>query len=135
MAPACTIDFYREMYRPRLGTGATKPAKIDKLTIYNLTDAAELDDTVTPFYHKSLLYLVSNAFEAKKEMPLLGMQTFCDKFVKNDPLTIWYAAPKGRSESTTHGGFDNDPNTLNDILRNILRRAPVRQFSKQDLDY
>lgn len=137
MAPACTVDFYKEMYRPRLGAGATKPTRIKKLTVYNLTDEAEQDDTVTPAYRKSLLYLVSNAFEARKEMPLLGMQKF-NKPLANDPLNIWYAGMPGslrKSENKTHGGFDNDPETMNDILKTILGGAPKRPFSAQDLDF
>ena len=29
-----------------------------------------------------------------------------------------------RSASTSHGGFDNDPNTMNDILTTILGKKP-----------
>lgn len=135
MAPACTIDFYKETYRPRLGPAAATKVKINSLTLYNLTDAAEQDDTVTPFYRKSLLYLVSDAFEEAKKMPLLGMQNF-DAAVVNDPLKIWYANTQGApSKSTSHGGFDNDPDTMNGILRTILGKAPKRPFTKQDLDY
>lgn len=33
---------------------------------------------MTPIYRKSLLYLVSNAFEEEKGEPILGMETFRD---------------------------------------------------------
>jgi hypothetical protein len=105
------------------------------MTVYNLGDKAEQDDTVTPFYRKSLLYLVSDAFEEQKNAPLLGMQKF-DGPVTGDPLKIWYANTSGApSNSTSHGGFDNDPATMNDILQNVLGEPPTRRFSKQDLDY
>ncbi|MGE0226627.1 MAG: hypothetical protein AB7S57_25385, partial [Acetobacteraceae bacterium] len=136
MAPACSIDFYRSMYRPRLGPGAmTKGTKIKEMTIYNLRDNAEQDDTVTRFYNKSLLYLVSNAFEGAPRVPLLGMQKFEDR-VMGEPFEICYAdAGNPRSRSTTHGGFDNDPATMNDIVRRVLKAAPARPFTDRDLDY
>ncbi len=135
MAPACTIPFYREKFKPRLGGNASMPVKIGKLTLYCLDKAAELDDTVAGVYHKSLLWLVSNAFEKGRQMPLLGMQEY-HKPIAKDPLTIHYAAPGNTpSQSTSHGGFDNDPFTMNDILRSILGKKPERPFLKQDLDY
>lgn len=137
MAPACSIDFYRQMFKPRLGPGATLPVKLRKMTLYCLDDEAEQDDQVTPMYNKSLLYLVSNAFEEQRPMPLLGMETFLNKAkIANDPLKIWIAnKPGAPSKSTTHGGFDNDPDTMNDILKSVLGKKPQRPFSKQDLDY
>lgn len=140
MAPACTIDFYKEKLRSRLGTGATAPVKLDKLTVYCLDDKAEQADQVTPAYNKSLLYLVSNAFEpnsSKRSVPLLGMATFHKNAkLAEDPMTIWYAdRDSPRSKSTTHGGFDNDPDTMNDVLRTILGKKPGRPFSQQDLDF
>lgn len=137
MAPACSIDFYRQMYRPRLGAKATAPVKLRRMTLYCLDDRAEQDDQVTPMYNKSLLYLVSNAFEPKRAMPLLGMEVFLNQEkIARDPLTIWIANRSGApTKSTTHGQFDNDPDTMNDILRSVLGRKPQRPFSKQDLDY
>lgn len=136
MAPACSIDFYREKYKPRLGTSPSLPVKINKMTLYCLDDEAEQKDTVTPFYNKSLLYLVSNAFEEKRRMELLGMEAFLDKTNIGNEVKIWYAQRKGApTKSTTHGGFDNDPDTMNDILRSILGKKVVRPFSQQDLDY
>ena len=40
-----------------------------------------------------------------------------------------------RTESTSHTGFDNDPATMNDLLRQILGAEPVRPFRPEDLDY
>ena len=39
------------------------------------------------------------------------------------------------SKSDTHGGFDNDPNTMNSVLYRILGQAPARAFTQRDLDY
>ena len=135
MAPACSIDFYRQIFRPRVGKDATAIVKIRDLTIYCLHDQAEQDDQVTPAYNKSLLYLVSDAFETRKNMPLLGMEKF-HKPIAGDPVTIYYAdANSPHTASTSHGGFDNDPKTMNDILRSVLGKKPERPFSQQDLDF
>ena len=118
MAPACTIDVYRNSYVPALKGNSPR---ITKLRQYNLTDAREQDDTCLDIYQKSLLYLVSNAFEEKKHMPLLGMELFS----AHEPLAgdhkIYYAGrDKTHTDSMSHGGFDNDMTTLNDILANVL---------------
>ena len=57
-APACTMEFYRDQYLPAIRGGSIK-----QFAIFNLTDRAEQDDNCANIYHKSLLYLVSNAFE------------------------------------------------------------------------
>ena len=136
MAPACTLDWYREAYVPALDE--TGRLRIRDMSIYNLTDHLEQDDTVTSLYHKSLLYLVSNAFEREKEKPLLGMQKFSSGVDRVGDLPhIHYSngATGNVTRSVTHGGFDNDPYTLNHILRRILGATPLRPFSADDLDY
>ena len=35
----------------------------------------------------------------------------------------------------THGGFDNDPATMNSVLTRILGRKPKYPFNARDLDY
>lgn len=122
MAPACTFDFYDAAYVPALGGNTARI--ISKLYQYTLVDSRELDDTVGP-YGKSLLYFVSNAFEEKKGEKLLGME----KFVKDVGLPnnhkVWFAGrDTSRTDSKSHGGFDNDRHTMNDILANILGKKP-----------
>ena len=143
LAPAITIAEFEAL----LGSLIRKQ-KIVAPGLFVLSDAGELDDTVGP-YGKSLLYLVSNAFEGKREVPLLGMKKFLDK----DPaLRALFRDAKqtkgivvagvngpqdGVSRSDSHGGFDNDPDTLNSILCRILAvdRLPktARQFTVSDL--
>ena len=43
--------------------------------------------------------------------------------------------PGSHSTSTSHGGFDNDPPTMNSVLGNILGQAPAHPFDKRDLDF
>ncbi|MFC5408248.1 C1 family peptidase [Larkinella bovis] len=78
-APACTVRFFKENYLPAIQSG-----KIGRFALYTLTDEAEQDDHCARIYNKSLLYLVSNAFEAYPRIPLfrpngeplLGMAKF-----------------------------------------------------------
>ncbi|WP_457674901.1 C1 family peptidase [Thiolapillus sp.] len=136
MAPACTLDWYRETYVPALDDSGR--LRIREMSIYNLRDHLEQDDTVTALYHKSLLYLVSNAFEREREKPLLGMQKFSSAVERVGDLPHIHCSSGSTGKitrSTTHGGFDNDPWTLNHILKRVLGKPPSRPFTDTDLDY
>ena len=140
MAPACTHALFDSVYRPLLKDAS--PLRIDRLAIYGLSEDLEERDTVAGIYRKSLLYLVSNAFEDQKEERILGMQKFRKHLA---PLpgspTFRIEISNGadgydvKTASTTHGGFDNDRFTMNDILRSILEQTPDRPFTEDDLDY
>ena len=79
MAPACTVKFFEEHYGPVLRGHGALPLQ-DKVYLYNLTEQLEQDDTVSanipllPSYSRSLLYLVSRAYEDKENASLAGMQ-------------------------------------------------------------
>ncbi len=151
MAPAVSLDLFKEKYVPQI--------QIDREllpTIYVLSDKGERDDDVGP-YGKSLLYLVSNAFERRRERPILGMEKFINatfkdssdkdvaKMLKGNSANGWPrivvagAAVADKivgpdiSRSESHGGFDNDSFTLNSVLFRILGKKPVREFSPEDL--
>lgn len=125
-APACTTDLFRETVLPHFGANKT----VERITVFNLTDEAERDDSVAKIYNKSLLYLVSEALERRRKQPLLGVQKHLDADAE---LRAALGAPKRRgttaittkrgpalrlrSASSTHGGFDNDTDTLNATLR------------------
>jgi hypothetical protein len=73
-APACTVGFALERYVPAAKN--VKGAKVidaGTTTIEVLSDEVEQADDVVGLYHKSLLYLVSRAFEPQKT-PILGME-------------------------------------------------------------
>jgi hypothetical protein len=135
LAPAASVDLFNSHFLPLV-----KRKKIKKLNIYNLTDRLERDDTVA-IYCKSLLYLVSNSFEESSRRPLLGMEKFAKSLATGRlPIEFIYSrgqtGPSSRTSSRTHGGFDNDVATMNDVLANVLGRAtPVRRFTPDDLDY
>jgi len=65
-APACTLDLFQQAYRPALESGA-----VERLALFTLTERAERDDHCARLYNKSLLYLVSHAFEQSPRIPLL----------------------------------------------------------------
>ncbi|MEE4175798.1 MAG: C1 family peptidase [Xanthomonadales bacterium] len=137
LAPAASIDFYRDTYVPRLGANATG-AVVQALRVLNLNDALERDDSVGP-YRKSLLYLVSRAFEERRRERLLGMVRYAGEVPPNPALElITSAGPNGdetRTRAETHGEFDNDVATMNTVLADILGQAPNRPFTSEDLGY
>lgn len=135
LAPACSIELYQSNYLPVLQD--KHKVKIDEMSIYNLKDNLELDDNVAGAYRKSLLYLVSNAFEHDPEMPILGMEKFKKDIVcsGNMPTMQYSNGSRGITQSTSHGGFDNDIHTMNHVLKRILKGKPAREFTKNDLDF
>ncbi|MBM3522128.1 MAG: C1 family peptidase [Alphaproteobacteria bacterium] len=85
-APACTVAFANERYVPRVKDGTIAA---NRLRIHVLSDRLERDDKVGP-YGKSLLYLVSRAFERWHKTPILGMQcAFDDRFNPSRETTQW----------------------------------------------
>jgi hypothetical protein len=143
MAPAGGIDLFTEAMQPLLK--APYPGfRIAEMAIYNLTDELEQDDQVSLAYNKSLLYLVSHAFEEQTPAPILGMEKYSEMVSRRKlpRLTVRYSRGNVRTARVTasesHGGFDNDPLTMNHILRRVLRsggQKPVREFTAASLEY
>ncbi|HRV91115.1 MAG TPA: C1 family peptidase [Anaerolineae bacterium] len=138
-APAVTIELFKETYLPIIKNDGLK-----QFDLYTLTDKAEQDDHCANIYHKSILYLVSYAFEEVMRIPLirdigepiLGMA----KYVANDAALTdlfkhskvnWYQSPNnipegevGASRCLGHGDFDDDRSTLISTVTRILRKEP-----------
>lgn len=140
LAPAATTDLYRTHYRPLLKARKSESG-IDRMDIYNLSGKLELDDDVAGVYRKSLLYLVSRSFE-ETPLPagLLGMHKYSKNLANSvSNLTIHFSKGRVRSarytKSESHDGFDNDPKTMNSVLRRILGKTPGKQFTKKSLKY
>lgn len=70
-APACTLGFALRHYTKALDKGTIAR---DRLFVTNLSNESERADTVGP-YRKSLLYLVSRAFETPRKAALMGLQS------------------------------------------------------------
>ena len=134
LAPAATVDFYEDHYEPLINAPANQFG-IDKLNIQCLNEKYEKDDTVGP-YRKSLLYLVSRAFEEDKKEPILGMEVHHKKIKSHERLSLIYSSVDSKvSNSETHGGFDNDEQSMNSVLESVLAEKPKRPFTQDDLDY
>lgn len=136
MAPACSIDFYKEHYEPRLNGQAAGRSKVrlPVLDIYNLSKKLELDDNVVLVYRKSLLYLVSRSLERQIDKPLLGMQRYAEKLIVHPGMSIHCSNGKrGVTSSISHGGFDNDAGTMNTIMARILGKAPAKPFTGKEM--
>jgi len=135
LAPACSIDFYKQHFAPRLSNQQSVISKITSLNLYNLNDELEQDDNVAWAYRKSLLYLVSRAFERTGSKPLLGMRKYSKKLNTNG-LKQYISQGKGNiTQSTSHGGFDNDVYTMNSVLKKILKQNANKPFTKAELNY
>ncbi len=134
-APAVTTELFKQSYLPALNDG-----RIGRLALFALTDKAEQDDHCAHIYNKSLLYLVSRAFEESafgEGTPLVGME----KWLAQDPeLSALFTSgkadlvfspnsnPEGSptaSRSTSHNAFDDDGATLKATLARITGAAPA----------
>ncbi|MFZ0132169.1 MAG: hypothetical protein WAK95_06475, partial [Desulfobacterales bacterium] len=80
-------------------------------------------------------------FEEERGTPILGMMTHAagegalpagSVFVSHGPTP--QDAP-AFTASTTHGGFDNDPVTMNHLLRRVLGGPPKQPFTQAALIY
>ncbi len=150
-APACTVPFALEKYKPVLG----KKLAFADFYCHLMSDERERDDNVASLYRKSLLYLVSRALESEHKMPLLGMENTWNASldagdaISSDRLpevktwrtfmTEWLKTPnyqaysvKQVSSSTKtkedlgHGSFDNDIKVIGSTLE-IIRSKPLKQ--------
>ena len=138
-APACTMRLFEEAYLPAIEAGS-----IGRFALFVLGDAVEQNDHCANIYHKSLLYLVSNAFESPARVPLfrdgvalLGME----KFVRASRKTMklfdagvadLVVAPNSASQGSPdasgarhHGDFDDDLCTVAATLARIAPAAPT----------
>lgn len=151
LGAAIRVDEFAETVLPLLGS--RRP--IRRFVTVNLADDVELDDTCAvgdfTFYNKSLLFLVSRAFERAgrdehREVPLLGMTRFLSHPLRGERRTLRAAIeaaggqiivapqdapPDSRSHARGHGHFDNDASTMTSVVMQILRArrpAPAHAF-------
>jgi len=131
LAPACSTALFNATLKDRVGKGRG----IDALTMYTMNKSLELADTAGP-YKKSLLYLVSRAFEPEQPTRILGLEESVRQeaglmrffglaggeksadllFSKTPPD----APPRSRTTSVSHGGFDDDVATMSSVMRRVL---------------
>lgn len=135
-APACTHDLVETHIAPAL---TRQDSGVRALHQFQLTDLAERDDNVAAVYRKSLLYLVSRAYQKKigRPVPLMGLEKHNGDLhaILQGASHTTYLAPNDSdsSRSTSHGDFDNDRVTMNKMLSLILSQEPALSFSDQDM--
>lgn len=142
-APACTTKLLEQFYVPAVAQG-----KMESLTLFTLDDNTERADNCAEIYHKSLLYLVSDAFEDQIRVPLLhpegepllGMERFIEtakidtgggrqstiaQWMSNSG-NDWIKSPNNQPEGSKnaaqarhHGDFSTDKYTLAATLARI----------------
>jgi hypothetical protein len=110
------------------------------MDVYNLSDKLELDDNVIKVYCKSLLYLVSRSFEEDpRPAAILGIDAHCKALGSPSSLSLHVShgriAGSKQSNSESHGGFDNDPLTMNTVLQRVLGKKPAVPFTSDSLKY
>ncbi len=129
-APACTSALFKQAYLP-----AVRSRAIARMAAFVLDDHTEQGDNVAGIYNKSLLYLVSRAFEESATgpgTPILGME----KWIAADPLIAQLFTggaadlvfspndhPEGSmhaARACEHGAFDDDIATVKATLARIL---------------
>ena len=147
LAPACATDLFKTKLMDRVGPGKG----IEALTMYTMNKSQEQADEAGP-YKKSLLYLVSRAFESAQPSPILGLEESLRDDVKlirffglagnqkrADVLfsnTASDAPSNSRSMSNTHGGFDDDVPTMNSVVRRVIAAGdatPIVNYFQEPL--
>ncbi|WP_162625654.1 caspase family protein [Mycolicibacterium llatzerense] len=138
LAPAIDVAAFKHRLASLIGTGAG----IDHLAIFTMKREYERDDNCMGIYRKSLLYLVSRAFEPLVATPILGLEDSLRADAQLQSLfgltseesqnrhasVVWSvtadsAPDEARSRSTSHGGFDNDPATMQSVAHRVLSAA------------
>lgn len=151
-APACTVPFALEKYKPALG----KKLAFSDFYCHLLSDEREKEDNVASLYQKSLLYLVSRALETEHKMPLLGLEnTWNPSLDKDNPtatdrlvevnkwrsfMADWQKKPNyclltdkqvnnstKTHEDLSHGSFDNNIEVIASTIKIIRRDEPLKQ--------
>jgi hypothetical protein len=142
LAPAIRIDLFKQMLlQPIIAQ------QIKSFAMFTMDEEAERDDDcVAPLgitlYGKSLLYLVSRAFETKRKTPILGLEEMLNHdaeiMERFDPATpnrsrleLAYARGKPQNEATQakqHGCFDNDAATMASVFKTVTGALPNRPF-------
>ncbi len=127
LAPAVRVDAFAARVVPHLAAG-----RVARYAQFHLADDVEQrDPTCRPLlgYGRSLLYLVSEAFEHGVRTPILGLERYFAQFVAGLPPAArarvrGWTAPAEHSRCVTHGGFDDDEATMRAVVRLIKDGAP-----------
>ena len=131
LAPAIRSDEFKSRLMGRVGPGQG----VEHLSLFTMRRDLERDDHCAYVYRKSLLYLIHHALERERRAPILGLE----ESLRADPKllalfrtrgvaeVVWsttdLATGRSASQAREHGGFDDDPLTMNSVARRVLDRA------------
>ncbi len=122
LAPAITVDDFRRTLAPLL-------PKVGRFTTFALTDDLELGDVCGAVYRKSILYLVSRAFERPArpggEVPILGMAKHLAGLGLPVVLAGTMTPVTDHCAARGHADFDTDTATMTSALLRILGRRAL----------
>lgn len=118
MAPAATTNLFKSKVFPLLSSN-----KLKRYYQLHLTDFSEKKDNAL-LYGKSLLYLVSGSFEGGVKTPILGMEKYFQAMIQGlDVSSIRYANSNSKeTNATRHADFDNDPVTIQSVIKFIKNK-------------
>ena len=141
LAGALRTDDWTDRVLPHLASG-----RVRRFTAFGLDPGAELDDSLplgpVMAYHKSLLYLVAAVSRSPSPAaprcrwwgwrgsprPVVGGGTYADRVAAAGGDLVWTGAgtsPDEQSESTSHGGFDDDSPTMTSVMLRIVGEDSV----------
>ncbi|MFO1220003.1 MAG: C1 family peptidase [Burkholderiaceae bacterium] len=121
LAPAVRVDTFDALVLPLLRSG-----RIRRMAQFHLNDATEADEggmRAALGYRRSLLYLISNGLEERREVPVLGMQKYFDAHAALPNVTVRVAPESAATHATRHGGFDDDAATQRSVVAHIGAQA------------
>ncbi len=126
LAPATTVALYQREFAPRMAS-----AMVRRAVQFHLTDECENNEggamRAALLYKRSLLYLISNAFEGPHGVPVLGMRKYFERDVLPTLPAAWQyrvAPASAASSAVRHGDFDNDARTQAAVVAHI-RNQPL----------
>lgn len=143
LAPAITSEDFESRLAGLIG----KDKGIGRSTMFTMNEKTELADNCFKIYRKSLLYFISRSFEPGVPTPILGLEESLRASKSLRELYGLNGSPSklgqvvfsptkestgaSATQSTTHGGFDNDSPTLNSMASRIVGKT-VAPFKPED---
>ncbi|OYV01097.1 MAG: peptidase C1A papain [Burkholderiales bacterium PBB5] len=127
MAAAARRDLFDAKLLPLLQGG-----QIARLAQFHLHDRVEAtEDSMRPAlgYGRSLLYMISNGLEERRELPIIGMQKFFDQHpvLRGLPnVQVRVAPDSAATRATHHGDFSRDAPTRASVLAHLAGRPIPR---------
>jgi hypothetical protein len=116
LAPAVRVNVFEDTVLPAIRLG-----EVRRYNQFHLSDEIEQRDpscSAILNYGRSLLCLVSEAFEGGRRTPILGMERYYSQLAKHPSMRVTLA-PSNQSAATAHADFGEDAKTRQSVIRAI----------------